>query len=69
MMKSLLWVFVNAEDGQDLIEYALLSALIGIVGVVAWTNIGTAIGTAYANWDTGVQNVSSCTPDPGGGGC
>jgi Flp pilus assembly pilin Flp len=60
---------LTSDDGQDLIEYALLSALIGIVGILAWTNISGAIGFAYTNWDTGVQNVSSCTPDPGGGGC
>jgi len=68
-MTATFWRLVTADDGQDLIEYALLSALIGIVGIVAWTNIGAAIGTAYNNWDTGVQNASSCTPDPGGGGC
>lgn len=60
---------LTSDDGQDLIEYALLSALIGIVGILAWTNISSAIGISYTNWDSGVQNVSSCTPDPGGGGC
>ena len=45
------------ESGQDLIEYALLSGAIGIVGVAAWNAVGGGIGTAYTGWDTGVQNV------------
>jgi len=57
------------DSGQDLIEYALLTACIGLVGVVAWVNIKAALGTAYLNWDSGVQTLSACTPDPGGGGC
>ena len=68
-MTAMLWRLLNSEDGQDLIEYALLSALIGVVGILAWTTISAAIGAAYGSWDTGVQNISSCTPDPGGGGC
>ena len=59
-----------ADDaGQDLIEYALLAAVIGVVCVAAWTNIRLAIGNAYGGWDTTVQTLSGCTPDPGGGGC
>lgn len=69
MVTAMLLRLLISDDGQDLIEYSLLAALIGIVGILAWANIGTAIGAAYTSWDTGVQNVSSCTPDPGGGGC
>ncbi len=68
-MKTLLRRFLDDEDGQDLIEYALLSAFIGVVGALTWINIGVAIGIAFAGWDTGVQGLSACTPDPGGGGC
>ena len=66
--KMLRRLMVN-DDGQGLIEYALLSALIGVVCVLAWTNIPPAIGAAFIGWDTNVQALSSCTPDPGGGGC
>jgi Flp pilus assembly pilin Flp len=59
-----------ADDaGQDLIEYALLSALIGVVCVLAWTNIRVAIKAGFEGWDGNVQTLSECTPDPGGGGC
>jgi len=61
--KTLLRI-VREEDGQDLIEYGLLGALIGIVGIVAWVNVGSAIFTTYGSWDTNVQNVSATTPDP-----
>jgi Flp pilus assembly pilin Flp len=60
---------IREADGQDIVEYALLAALIGTVGILAWQNIAGGIGTAYAGWDTGVQDLSSCTPDPGGAGC
>ncbi len=69
LVETMLQRFLDDEDGQDLIEYALLSALIGIVGAVIWINIAAAIGIAFAGWDTGVQGLSACTPDPGGGGC
>ena len=73
MPRVLARLFVD-ESGQDLIEYALLSALIGVVGITVWQNIGVGIMNAYNGWDTGVQTLSNCTPDPvstGGGttGC
>lgn len=61
--------FWREECGQDIIEYALLSSLIATVGILIWQNIGIGIATAYGGWDTGVQNLSKCTPDPGGAGC
>lgn len=68
-MKTMLRRLVWEDSGSDLIEYALLSAFIGVCAVAAWINIPPAIAAAYANWDAGVQNLSACTPDPGGGGC
>jgi Flp pilus assembly pilin Flp len=60
---------LREDSGQDVIEYALLCALIGTVGILAWQSIGTTLGAKYLGWDTGLQSISSCTPDPGGGGC
>ena len=48
---------VREENGQDIIEYALLAAFIGTVGVLAWQNVGVGIKNAYLGWDTGVQNL------------
>jgi Flp pilus assembly pilin Flp len=63
-MRTTLRRFVFDDRGQDLIEYALLSALIGVVGILAWTNVGGAINTTYTAWDTDVQGLSATTPDP-----
>jgi Flp pilus assembly pilin Flp len=68
-MRSLALRFVREESGQDIIESALLAALIATVGILIWQNIGVGIKNAYLGWATGVQNLSTCTPDPGGGGC
>ena len=69
-MRDLIVRFLHEECGQDIIEYGLLGAFIGIVGIVAWQNIGVGIGNHYSGWDTSVQNLSKCTPDPvTGAGC
>jgi Flp pilus assembly pilin Flp len=53
------------DQGQDVIEYGLLTAFIGIVGIAAWDVIETNLGNAYANYLADVQNRWE-TPDPGG---
>lgn len=53
------------ERGQDLIEYALLTAAIGIVSIASWPGIASAIGTAYRSLDTNVQGLW-IPPPPGG---
>ncbi|MGH9172893.1 MAG: Flp family type IVb pilin [Vicinamibacterales bacterium] len=67
--RGLILRFVCDDAGQDVIEYGLLSSGIALVGVLLWQTIGTGIFNAYTGWDTGVQGLSACTPDPGGGGC
>jgi len=67
--ENMLFRFVHDDAGQDLIEYALLSSFIGLCALLVWLNIPPAIASAYARWDSGVQSLSACTPDPGGGGC
>jgi pilus assembly protein Flp/PilA len=39
--------FVRNEEGQDLIEYALLVALISLVCVLALTNAGTEVNNIF----------------------
>ena len=56
---------VTNEDGQDLIEYALLSAFIGICGIAGWAAIASALGTSYATRDANLQNEAVYrTPNP-----
>jgi pilus assembly protein Flp/PilA len=39
--------FVRAEEGQDLIEYALLAALIALGAVVAMQATGTSVNSVF----------------------
>jgi len=46
---SFLLEFLREEEGQDLIEYALLVALISLVCVAALTTAGSQINTIFEN--------------------
>lgn len=46
-MKNLIRRFVREEEGQDLIEYALLIVFIALVVVAALGPLGTAISGVY----------------------
>lgn len=48
-MQNLLKRFVREEEGQDLIEYALLIVFIALVVIVALGPLGTAVRTVYEN--------------------
>jgi Flp pilus assembly pilin Flp len=61
--------FWRDDEGQDIVEYALLGALIGIAAIVTWQQVAAAVGVVYTTANGGVQGLSACTPDPGGGGC
>ena len=41
--------FARHDEGQDLIEYALLVALIALVAVLAVTRAGTAVNGIFTN--------------------
>ena len=42
------------DDGQDLIEYGLLAALISIIAVVVITNVGTKLLTSYQDIEAAI---------------
>jgi Flp pilus assembly pilin Flp len=54
--------FVTDDSGQDLIEYAILTAFIGVAGVAAWSAITGTLGTAYKGYDSGVQSIYEPKP-------
>jgi Flp pilus assembly pilin Flp len=58
--------FWRDDRGQDLIEYALLTAAVGIVAVATWPVIAGTIGTTYSALDSGTQGLWD-PPPPGGG--
>ena len=51
------------ESGQDLIEYALLTAFVGFAGAAAFQLIGGSINATYTSWDLGVNELWE-VPDP-----
>ena len=51
--------FVGDEQGQDLIEYALLAGFISLAVVAAVTNVGTALDGLYDNVETKVNDAAS----------
>jgi Flp pilus assembly pilin Flp len=45
------------DRGQDLIEYALLAAIIGIAGALVLPQIGPKMGNAFSSWGGQVYNA------------
>lgn len=66
-MWSTLLRLIGDEGGQDLIEYALLTTVVGLVGYASFDFIRAAIFTTYGSWDTGVNSLW-VPDDPTGGG-
>ena len=60
--QTLLALFNNLwtdESGQDLVEYALLVALIAIVVIAALRILGPIIATVFNNIATNLQNAGA----------
>ena len=53
-MKNLINRFVREEEGQDLIEYALLAGLISLVCVLTITNAGSAVSTLFGDVEAAI---------------
>ena len=50
--------FIREDDGQDLVEYALLLALIALAAVATMGTLGTAINNKYGSATTSLDNAS-----------
>ena len=46
-----------AEDGQDLIEYSLLTGIIAIVGILVFPTIQSKMADAYQDWNDNAQAI------------
>ena len=49
MLLNLVKSFVREEEGQDLLEYALLVALIALIAIGAVGAAGTSVSTIFTN--------------------
>ena len=62
---SLIKRLLYEESGQDLVEYGLLSALVGIAAILVWQQLVDTVGATYTAAAADVQTMAACTPDPG----
>jgi Flp pilus assembly pilin Flp len=56
-MTSLLYRLLIEDDGQDLVEYTLLTATVAFAGVAAFVAFSAAINTVYTSWVTTTQAI------------
>ena len=54
---------LSDEQGQDLIEYALLTTVVGFASIAVFDVIRTAIANVYGTWNTEANN-NWYPPDP-----
>jgi pilus assembly protein Flp/PilA len=57
-MKALMKSFWKEEEGQDLIEYALLAALIALAAVVTMQTLATDINSVFASIGTDLTSAT-----------
>ena len=57
-MKALIKRLWSEEKGQDLIEYALLVALVALAAAVGMNSLATAINTEFANLGTSLTSTT-----------
>jgi Flp pilus assembly pilin Flp len=56
-MRNALDKLWHDDAGQDVVEYALLAALIGLGSYGGFVLIQNTIFTSYGNWDAGQQSL------------
>jgi pilus assembly protein Flp/PilA len=49
---------VSNEEGQDLVEYALIVALIALAATAGMNSLATAINTTFTNLGTTLTNAA-----------
>lgn len=65
MTASVLHRWLTEEDGQDILEYALLASFLGFSAVAGVNFLGSAMNTAYTAWDAeGQKDALVEMPDP-----
>jgi pilus assembly protein Flp/PilA len=58
-MRNLTDAFIEDQCGQDLVEYALVLALIALAATVSMKALATAIGTAFTSVGTKLGTYTS----------
>lgn len=63
-MCLLLTRLVHDDSGQDLVEYALLTAVIGLASAAAWSLVSAALHGTYSAWNVAINDLWE-PPNPG----
>jgi pilus assembly protein Flp/PilA len=58
-MKTFLLGFIREEQGQDLVEYALIVAAIGLALIATVNQVSTAIVTLYTSIAQGLTTIGT----------
>jgi pilus assembly protein Flp/PilA len=58
-MKQVFVAFVQDESGQDLVEYALVVAMIALGATASLSSLATSFSTAFASMGTKLSTYSS----------
>ena len=58
-MKNLIQRFIREDEGQDLIEYALLAAIIAVGAVIAMQALSTQINTTFDKVEQKLNDANS----------
>jgi len=58
-MRNLTDAFIEDQSGQDLVEYALVVALIALAATVSMKTLATTIGTAFTAVGTKLTTYTS----------
>jgi pilus assembly protein Flp/PilA len=48
-LHQLLAHFLNDECGQDIVEYALIAALVGLAAIAGVGRVGSAVGSVFTS--------------------
>jgi pilus assembly protein Flp/PilA len=56
-IKKFLMKLATEESGQDLIEYALVAALIGLGAIAAISGLANSIGSSFNSVGSGLTNA------------
>ena len=58
-MKQLILKLAREDSGQDLIEYALVAALVGLGAVASMQSLANSIGTTFNGIGNALSNAIS----------
>jgi Flp pilus assembly pilin Flp len=61
-MGRLLRQLARDDAGQDLLEYALLTGIIAIAGILLFPTIQSKMASAYQNWNDNAQAIWEAPP-------